>query len=148
MTLVTELSLFGGNAAHYVAIAATIGNITVAVCMPCRDPFMSRDGISIVGQAPSSRWRSPEDNISLGHFLTVSWLTPLISLGRKRQLSEEDVWFLGYEFQHQRLHERFRQIKGSVLGRVLKANAVDVLIVFSIATVQIFCGSSSKICPR
>ena len=140
--LVTELLLFSRDAAHYVAIAAILGNIIVALCMPCRDPFMPRDGISRVGQAPNSKWRSPEDNITLGQFLTVSWLAPLLSLGRQRQLNEEDVWFLGHEFQHGRLHARFRRLKGSVLGRVLKANAVDVLIVFSIATVEILCGSN------
>ncbi|KAJ5174294.1 uncharacterized protein N7482_000171 [Penicillium canariense] len=101
--------------------------------------------ISAVGQPPCSDFRSPEDNLRLWQFLTVSWMAPLISLGRKRQLNEQDVWQLGFEFQHSRLHEKFRRIRGSVLRRVLKANGLDVLIISGIATVQMFCDFSTPI---
>lgn len=131
--------------AHYSAVAAAALAIVVVLFMPCRDPFLPQDGISRVGQASCSHWRSPEDNLRLWQFLTVSWIGPLLSLGRRRQLNEEDVWYLGYEFQHRRLHEKFRQLKGSVLGRVLEANAIDVLIVFSLATVQMLCGRTLNV---
>lgn len=69
-------------------------------------------------------------------------MAPLISIGRKRQLQEEDVWFLGFEFQHRKLHEKFRRLKGSVVGRLLQANGIDVLIITTIAIVQMLCGRS------
>jgi hypothetical protein len=67
-------------------------------------------------------------------------MAPLISIGRRRQIHETDVWFLGFEFQHQRLHEKFRQLKGSVLGRLLRANGIDVFITGTIALVKLICG--------
>lgn len=122
----------------------TIG-ISAAACltillMPLREPSLPSIKISPVGQPPSSDYRSPEDNLRLWQFLTVSWMAPLISIGRKRQLNEQDVWFLGFEFQHRRLHEKFRRLRGSVLARVLRANGLDVFLICTIAIVQMFCG--------
>ena len=108
--------------------------------MPFRQQSISVVEISAVGQKPSSDFRSPEDNLRLWQFLTVSWIAPLLSIGRKRQLNEPDVWQLGFGFQHHRLHEKFRCLRGSVLVRVLKANGLDVLIISTIATVQMLCG--------
>ena len=68
--------------------------------------------------------------------MTVSWMSPLINLGRKRQLNEEDVWSLGYEFQHKRLHEQFRELKGSVVKRLLKANGLDLILLSSLSVVS------------
>jgi hypothetical protein len=67
-------------------------------------------------------------------------MAPLISIGKKRQLDEDDVWFLGFEFQHCRLHDKFRRLKGSVIGRLLRANGVDIVIISTIAIVQMICG--------
>ncbi|KAK3725948.1 hypothetical protein LTR37_000096 [Vermiconidia calcicola] len=78
--------------------------------------------------APSSALRSPEDNISLLQWMTVSWMKPLINIGSKRQLEDEDVWQLPFEFQHQRLHDNFRLLKGTVIQRLIKANWIDLLI--------------------
>lgn len=66
-----------------------------------------------------------------------------MSLGKKRQLHEEDVWSLGFEFQHRRLHDHFRVLRGSVISRLLQANGLDVLITASIAIVQMLCGMGS-----
>ena len=126
--------------AHGTAVGAAAAAVMVILCMPCRDPSLPPINISGVGTTPSSSVRSPEDNLRLWQFLTVSWMAPLMSLGRHRQLHEEDVWFLAYEFQHRRLHEKFRRLRGSVLGRLLKANGIDVLIVATLAIVQMFCG--------
>ncbi|GAD94957.1 ABC transporter [Paecilomyces variotii No. 5] len=127
----------------------TIG-IAAAACltillMPLREPSLPSVKISPVGQPPSSDYRSPEDNLRLWQFLTVSWMAPLISIGRKRQLDEQDVWFLGFEFQHRRLHEKFRRLRGSVLARVLRANGLDVFIICAIAIVQMFCDFSTPV---
>jgi ABC-type multidrug transport system fused ATPase/permease subunit len=130
---------------RYVAAVATLGACFTVLLMPFRKHSLPIFDISSVGQAPSSDFRSPEDNLRLWQFLTVSWMAPLISLGRRRQLNEPDVWLLGYEFQHRRLHEKFRRIRGAVLARLLKANGLDILIISAIATVQMFCEFSTPV---
>lgn len=77
---------------------------------------------------PSSLLPSPEDNLRLWQFMTVSWLNPLIRIGYNRQLQDSDVWQLPYEFQHQGLHENFRQLEGTVIRRLIKANVADIFI--------------------
>lgn len=126
--------------ARYISATAALGACFTVLLMPFREQSFPVMNISTVGQAPSSDFRSPEDNLRMWQFLTVSWMAPLISIGRRRQLNEPDVWSLGFEFQHRRLHEKFRRLRGSVLGRVLRANGLDVLIISVIAAVQMFCG--------
>jgi ABC-type multidrug transport system fused ATPase/permease subunit len=72
-------------------------------------------------------------------------MAPLISIGKKRQLDEDDVWFLGFEFQHCRLHDKFRRLKGSVIGRLLRANGVDIVIISTIAIVQMICDFATPV---
>lgn len=131
--------------ARYIAAAAAFGAWATILLMPFRPPSLSVFDISAVGQNPSSELRSPEDNLQLWQFLTVSWMAPLISIGRKRQLHEPDVWYLPFEFQHRRLHEKFRRIRGSVLVRLLKANGLDVLVISAIAIVRMFCDFSTPV---
>lgn len=131
--------------ARFIAAVAAFGAFLTILLMPFRKPSVAVFDIGAVGQIPSSDFRTPEDNLRLWQFLTVSWMAPLISLGRKRQLHEPDVWQLGFEFRHRRLHDKFRRIKGSVLGRLLKANGLDVLIISSIAIVQMFCDFSTPV---
>lgn len=114
----------------------------IILFMPLRAPALPCLDIAAVGQQPSSDFRSPEDNLRLWQFLSVSWMAPLISIGRKRQLNEDDVWSLGFEFQHQRLHEKFRRLRGSVISRLLQANGIDIFIISVFAIVQMFCGTS------
>ncbi|KAK3105474.1 hypothetical protein LTR53_018365, partial [Teratosphaeriaceae sp. CCFEE 6253] len=96
--------------------------------MPLRDPDLPSKGVSQPSSEPTSSDRSPEDNLSLWQFMSVSWMAPLIRLGSKRQLQDEDVWQLGYEFQHARLHQNFRQLKGTVIQRLMRANGIDLVI--------------------
>ncbi|KAL1967002.1 hypothetical protein VTN77DRAFT_3526 [Rasamsonia byssochlamydoides] len=132
-------------AAHYVAIGAAAAACLTLLLMPLREPSLPSSNIGPVGQPSSSDFRSPEDNLRLWQFLSVSWMAPLISIGQKRQLHEKDVWLLPFEFQHQRLHEKFRHLKGSVLGRLLQANGIDVFIISTIATVRMFCDFSTPV---
>ncbi|KAJ5321730.1 uncharacterized protein N7506_010860 [Penicillium brevicompactum] len=132
-------------AARYTATIAAIAASTTILFMPFREPSLPSVDISAVGQDPSSDFRTPEDNLRLWQFLTVSWMKPLISAGRSRQLNEDDVWLLGFEFQHSRLHEKFRQLRGSVLGRLLRANGIDVFIISTISTIQLLCDFSTPV---
>ncbi|KNG86129.1 ABC transporter [Aspergillus nomiae NRRL 13137] len=130
---------------HYIAASADAAACATILCMPFRGPSLPRVDIGVVGQPPSSKFRSPEDNLRLWQFLTVSWMAPLMAAGKNRQLNEDDVWFLGFEFQHRRLHERFRQLRGSVISRLLQANGIDVLIITGISTVQMLCDFSTPV---
>jgi len=70
--------------------------------------------------------------------MTISWMKPLISLGNARQLNDEDVWLLSYEFQHRILHDRFRELKGSVLRRLVEANGLDLIIISVLSIIELF----------
>ena len=113
--------------------------------MPMRNPQLSSTEISPSGEAPTSALRSPEDSLTLWQFMTIAWMEPLISLGKNRQMHDEDVWKLGYEFQHQRLHEHFRELKGSVVRRLLKANGIDLVITGSLGIIEMLAHYSSPV---
>lgn len=130
---------------HYVVSGTALANVITILLMPFRTSSAPIFEIGAVGQTPSSDFRSPEDNLRLWQFLTVSWMQPLISIGRTRQLHEGDVWRLGFEFQHLRLHKKFRRLKGSVLIRTLRANGLDVAIISAIAIVQMLCEFSTPV---
>ncbi|KAI6246266.1 Pleiotropic ABC efflux transporter of multiple drugs YBT1 [Erysiphe necator] len=107
----------------------SLGSIVIILNMPFRDFDKLETEISPIFSIPNSSFRSPEDNLTIWQFMSVSWMAPLISLGRIRQLNDEDVWSLSYEFKHRLLFEKFRKLKGSVLGKLLQANGLDLLIV-------------------
>lgn len=111
-------------------------SISFILCMPLRDPSLQSDGIGSPSEEPHHSLRSPEDNLTLWQFMTVSWMSPLISVGYKRQLNDEDVWQLGFEFQHQLLHQKFRELAGSVVRRLLQANGIDLIILLSLGTIE------------
>lgn len=150
MAASSEASLDFKVVARYIAAAASAAASTAILLMPFRETSLPSVDISTVGQQPSSDFRTPEDNLRLWQFLTVSWMAPLISTGRNRQLNEDDVWLLGFDFQHSRLHEKFRRLRGSVLGRLLRANGIDVFIISTISIVQLLCGKYNQmngLCP-
>jgi hypothetical protein len=103
--------------------------VMIILMMPLRDPSLPASSISKPFTEPTASLRSPEDNMNLWQFMTVSWMTPLIRTGFKRQLEDADVWQLGYEFQHRGLHAQFRRLKGTVMQRLLTANGIDLVII-------------------
>ena len=105
-------------------------------CMPLRDVKLPNSGISPAFDSPTHQLRSPEDNLTLLQFMTVSWMSPLISLGSARQLNDEDVWSLSLEFQHRLLHDRFRELKGSVVRRLLAANGLDIVLITTLSIIE------------
>lgn len=117
-------------------LVLSILSILVILNMPLRDQNLSADFISPVFSRPEFDLRSPEDNLKPWHFLTVEWMRPLIALGAKRQLNDEDVWGLAFEFQHKRLHERFRMLKGTVIRRLLSANGIDLVITSALGIIE------------
>ena len=127
------------------ALEATVATFSVAIVlhMPLRSPELPRGGIGLALERPTQQLRSPEDNLRLWQYMTVSWMSPLISVGSSRQLSDDDVWSLGFEFQHRILHNKFRELTGSVVGRLLVANGLDLIILSFLGVLE----SASSMTP-
>ena len=120
-------------------------SIVLIMNMPMRNPNLSTIKIAAISNSPTYDLRSPEDNLTLWQFMTVTWMSPLISVGSKRQLNDEDVWFLGYEFQHRGLHQNFRELQGSVVMRLLHANGVDLVLTSLLGIIE-QCASMCSAC--
>ncbi|QIW98767.1 hypothetical protein AMS68_004285 [Peltaster fructicola] len=114
------------RAIDIATLISSIASVVTITQMPFRDPALPSKDISTPFTEPTSTLRSPEDNLTLWEYITVSWVSPLIKLASKRQLEDGDVWELGFEFQHKRLHERFREVKGTVISRLIQANGIDI----------------------
>ena len=91
--------LAGALAIAEAGIALAV--VLVILLMPMRDPNLDRADISSSSKPPSFHLRSPEDNLTLWQFMSVSWMSTLISTGSKKQLNDEDVWKLPHEFQRE-----------------------------------------------
>jgi hypothetical protein len=120
-----------------LALLSALVAIGTTLAMPLRPPHLPKNQISPAFGPPSSELRSPEDDLTLWQFMSVSWMAPLMSIGNKRQLNDEDVWQLGYEFQHRMLHDIFRELKGSVLGRLFRANGLDLVIISALSMFEL-----------
>lgn len=123
-------------------VLAALLSISFILYMPLRDPHLPIEGIGLAFEKPTHLLRSPEDNLTLWQFMSVSWMSPLISLGSARQLNSEDVWKLSFEFQHRLLHDKFRELGGSVVRRLLSANGLDLLILSTLGAVEALCSMS------
>ncbi|KAI5367131.1 putative AAA+ ATPase domain, ABC transporter type 1, transmembrane domain-containing protein [Septoria linicola] len=123
-------------------LSAEVGTNVIALItlfiMPFRDPILPSQDISKPATAPTAALRSPEEALSIWQFLTVRWLIPMLDVGGKRQMEYEDVWSLPQQFQHARLHENFRVLKGTVIKRLLIANGIDLVIVSVLGFVDQF----------
>jgi len=119
-----------------LTLVAGVFALVTLLNIPLRDPELSVKGIGPVYGTPTSDLRTPEDNFTLWHFMSVSWMSPLITTGATRTLEYEDVWSLGHEFQHRTLHDAFRELQGSVLRRIIVANAIDLWLVGLLGTVE------------
>jgi len=120
-----------------INVAVSLIPFLIVINLPFRPASMGQADIAKAYAEPSEKLRSPEDNLTLWQFMTFSWVAPLISLGKKRKLEVSDVWKLGYEFQHRHLHEAFRQLKGSVIRRLIRANWIDLAILLLLAFVEL-----------
>ena len=60
----------------------------------------------------------------------------MITLGRNRQLNDDDVWTLAYEFQHAHLHNAFRDLPGGVVWRLVQANWIDLTLLSMLAILE------------
>ena len=116
---------------------ATLLAIFIILNMPLRDPSLPKGDISAPYTPPTVKLRSPEDNLTPWQYMTVTWMTPLIQKGMTRNVDDEDVWDLPYEFKHGRLHSTFRTLRGSVTIRLLQANGLDLIRTTTLALIQL-----------
>lgn len=122
-----------------IEIVTPLLSATIIINMPMRDPHVDCQAICSPFASPTSTLRSPEDNFTLWNWMSVSWMAPTVKMGCRRQLNDEDVWQLPLEFQHDRLHRLFRDVKGSVLERLLKANAPDLILTTCLGILESLC---------
>ncbi|CZT09056.1 related to bile acid transporter [Rhynchosporium graminicola] len=128
-----------------LAIIAALGAILTILLMPLRHPQRENSDISPAFAKPAFELRSPEDNLSLWQFMTVSWMAPLIKMGNEGQLNDEDVWSLGYEFKHRGLHDEFRELDGSVFRRLIQANGLDLFIISALSIIELIANFSAPV---
>jgi hypothetical protein len=119
-----------------VGVCLPLASIIIILNVPLRDPLLDSTGIGKPFSEPTHAVRSPEDVITVWQWMTVSWMAPLIRIGYKRQLHNEDVWLLKFDMQHTRLHMLFREVSGTVLARLLKANGPDLLITATLGILE------------
>lgn len=135
---------------HTVVLAASASiallSIFALMQLPFRDPMLLKEGICAAFNPPTDSLRSPEDDLTLWQFLTVSWMSPLISLGFKKQLNQDEVWALGFEFEHRTLHDLFHELRGSVTSRILQANWIDLVILTTLALVELMSSTTLIFC--
>ena len=110
-----------------VAPVASFLAIITVLNMPLRDPILPNKDISAVYDTPTVQQRTPEDNLTPWQYMTVSWMEPLIKIGKTHQMEDSDTWDLGWEFKHARLHDAFRTLRGSVTRKVFVANGMDLV---------------------
>ncbi|KAJ9630930.1 hypothetical protein H2203_001458 [Taxawa tesnikishii (nom. ined.)] len=127
------------------SVATALLAMLITLNMPIREPSWPREGISRPFTHPTNQLRSPEDNLTLWQWMSISWMSPLISTGSKRQLHDEDVWLLGYEFQHRHLHDAFRELKGTVIKRLLRANWIDLGLLTALAILELAANYSAPV---
>lgn len=119
--------------------------VIILFLVPFRDHTLPAKDVSKPFTSPSAALRSPEEALNIWQFITVRWVAPMLDIGGKRQTEEEDVWSLPYEFQHQRLHENFRQLKGTVIIRLITANAIDLILVTILGLMDQFLDYASPV---
>jgi hypothetical protein len=140
--LAVLMATWSGRSLDLASLTTLLGALlsvlacTLVLRMPLRDPIYRTDGISPPFTNPTKELRSPEDNLTLWQWMTVSWIAPMIRIGTQRQLNDDDVWTLSYEFQHTYLHLAFRELKGGVVRRLLKANWIDIVLLSLLAILE------------
>jgi hypothetical protein len=135
-----SLSVFDTPAT--IILAISFAAVAIVLCMPLRDPSLPRFAISPPFGVPTEKLRTPEDCLTLWQFMSVSWMAPLLKLGNSRQLNDEDVWGLGYQFEHRTLHDKFRELNGSVFRKLIEANGIDLFIISCLGTLELVGGTS------
>ncbi|KAK7427150.1 hypothetical protein QQZ08_006263 [Neonectria magnoliae] len=119
------------------AQASLVGLAIIAIGnMPLRNPSWGTSEIGSTRLPPTHHVRSPEDNLTLFQFWTMTWVYPLAKVAQEREITVEDVWQLPFDFQHTRLYMAFRELKGKLLPCLIEANGLDLFISTALSVVE------------
>jgi ABC-type multidrug transport system fused ATPase/permease subunit len=118
-----------------IAFAANI----VILLMPFRPAALGLSDVSPVGVAPTHDLRSPEDNLKLYQFFAITWMEPMIVYGKSHMMGDGDVWKLAYQFQHRRLFDAYKHVKGTLMTRLIKAYGVECVCISLLAVAELIC---------
>jgi len=122
------------------SFCCSVLGLVVLLLMPINPSTYDVQEIAKVVATASSELRSPEDDLLLWQWLTVSWLETLLSVGKTRLINESDVWTLPLSFQHSLLIEGMKLLRGSLLRRVIRANAIDIVLLCIMSFFDMICG--------
>jgi ABC-type multidrug transport system fused ATPase/permease subunit len=125
--------------------ACSLMSIITILCMPIQLPSSTPGRINDRGSEHYAK-ETPEDNIRLFRYFAVSWVWPLLVVGKQRQLQKEDIWTIQSEIRTSRLAAVFASLQQStVFRKLLHANAIDCCILSVIACIQLILEFSSPI---
>ena len=125
-----------GYIVDLLALFVSISACVIIFSIPLERSDEHKSDTCKILEPPTSKLRSPEEILTPWQYMSVSWMAPLIKIGSTRQLNDEDIWQLPFEFQHRVLHEKFRELKGTVVIRLLNANGIDLLITTGLAILE------------
>lgn len=85
----------------------------------------------------SGDFDSPEDGTSLGSWMLVTWMNPMLRLARRQTLNEPDIWRLSPFFKHHIIFPVFQRMPGSTLLRKISYFTAFDLAVTSLCSLCI-----------
>jgi hypothetical protein len=128
----------------YGTMLSALISIVLVLCMRLRSTVYVAEPISPYGSPSSSSERSPEDSLRLWQFLTISWVWPLLVVGKARQMDNKDMWARTTELRNKHIAKLFGDVGGSkLIAKLLKANSIDSSIVLLLSVVGLICGKIS-----
>jgi hypothetical protein len=80
----------------------------------------------------------PDDVVTLGSWLSFTWVNPFINLGNTKELEVEDLPNLSMSIKTAVVFDRFRQVvAGNLLRKILLANRLDLCLDFILTLVSV-----------
>jgi len=85
-----------------------------------------------------------DDDVTLGQWITFSWVWPLIKTGYDHDLADNEVPPLSRSMRTRESYETLRSYKSSsLLIRILRANSLDTFLDISLTLVSVICNYAS-----
>ena len=126
-------------------VACCFSSIITILCMPIQPLSSAPDQINDPGYGKSEN-TTPEDTVRLFQYFAISWVWPLLVVGKQRQLQKEDIWTIRSEIRTNRLAAVYASLRQStVFRKLLHANALDVCTLSAITCIQLVLEFSSPI---
>ncbi|KAF8331910.1 uncharacterized protein EI90DRAFT_3154324 [Cantharellus anzutake] len=116
--------------AHIIDFILTWICIAIAVSFPMH--LNGKPEVDEEGLKPAL-----DDYVNLWQWVTFSWISPFVSVGRKDTVEENDVWQLSHLLRSRILMTKFRHFhRKSLLRRIVAANFLDLFLDFVLSIVS------------